>query len=117
MSYILVTYGYNQYNLFNIKTSTPTLIDKIKETAFNDITKRLDNRDKSLQKHIENTNEEEKKLDKLIQTTQTELQVEEEKYAEAVKQLEAKKKKEEAEQKKKDAKAAEQAKDKGGWER
>ena len=28
MSFIAVTYGYNQFSIFNIKTSTQTLIDK-----------------------------------------------------------------------------------------
>ena len=50
MSYILVTYGYNQFSLFNIKTSTPTLIDKIKEVSYQSIVQKLQARDKSLQK-------------------------------------------------------------------
>ena len=105
MSYILVTYGYNQFSLFNIKTSTPTLIDKIKEVSFQSIVQKLQARDKSLQKELDASVIEEEKLNKLKVSTEQELQVEEDKYQEALKQLEAKRKKEELEQKKKEAEA------------
>ena len=107
MSYILVTYGYNQFSLFNIKTSTPTLIDKIKEVSFQSIVQKLQARDKSLQKELEASVIEEEKLSKLKVLTEQELQIEEDKYQEALKQLEAKRKKEELEQKKKEAEAKE----------
>ena len=107
MSYILVTYGYNQFSLFNIKTSTPTLIDKIKEISFQSIVQKLQARDKSLQKELDSSVIEEEKLNKLKVTTEQELQIEEDKYQEAVKQLEAKRKKEELEQKKKEAEVKE----------
>ena len=107
MSYILVTYGYNQFSLFNIKTSTPTLIDKIKEISFQSIVQKLQARDKSLQKELDSSVIEEEKLNKLKITTEQELQIEEDKYQEAVKQLEAKRKKEELEQKKKEAEVKE----------
>ena len=105
MSYILVTYGYNQFSLFNIKTSTPTLIDKIKEVAFQNIVQKLQARDKSLQKELDQGIIEEEKLNKLKTSTEQDLQIEKDKYDEAVKQLEAKKKREEMEQKKKEAEA------------
>ena len=101
MSYILVTYGYNQFSLFNIKTSTPTLIDKIKEVSYQSIVQKLQARDKSLQKELEASVIEEEKLNKLKMQTEQDLQIEEDKYQEALKQLEAKRKKEELEQKKK----------------
>ena len=107
MSYILVTYGYNQFSLFNIKTSTPTLIDKIKEVSFQSIVQKLQARDKSLQKEIEQGVLEEEKLNKLKSSTEQDLQIEKDKYDEAVKQLEAKRKREEMEQKKKEAEAKE----------
>jgi len=107
MSYILVTYGYNQFSLFNIKTSTPTLIDKIKEISFQSIVQKLQARDKSLQKELDSSVIEEEKLNKLKVTTEQELQIEEDKYQEALKQLEAKRKKEELEQKKKEAEVKE----------
>ena len=103
MSYILVTYGYNQFSLFNIKTSTPTLIDKIKEVSFQSIVQKLQARDKSLQKELDASVIDEEKLNKLKVSTEQELQIEEDKYQEALKQLEAKRKKEELEQKKKEA--------------
>ena len=105
MSYILVTYGYNQFSLFNIKTSTPTLIDKIKEVSFQNIIQKLQARDKSLQKELDQGVIEEEKLNKLKSATEQDLQIEKDKYDEAVKQLEAKRKKEEMEQKKKEAEA------------
>ena len=107
MSYILVTYGYNQFSLFNIKTSTPTLIDKIKEVSFQSIVQKLQARDKSLQKELDSSVIEEEKLNKLKAATEQDLQLEEDKYQEALKQLEAKRKKEELEQKKKEAEAKE----------
>ena len=107
MSYILVTYGYNQFSLFNIKTSTPTLIDKIKEISFQSIIQKLQARDKSLQKELDQGVIEEEKLNKLKSATEQDLQIEKDKYDEAVKQLEAKRKKEEMEQKKKEAEAKE----------
>ena len=107
MSYILVTYGYNQFSLFNIKTSTPTLIDKIKEISFQSIVQKLQARDKSLQKELDSSVIEEEKLNKLKVSTEQELQIEEDKYQEALKQLEAKRKKEELEQKKKEAETKE----------
>ena len=107
MSYILVTYGYNQFSLFNIKTSTPTLIDKIKEISFQGIIQKLQARDKSLQKELEQGVIEEEKLNKLKTSTEQDLQIEKDKYDEAVKQLEAKRKREELEQKKKEAEAKE----------
>ena len=112
MSYILVTYGYNQFSLFNIKTSTPTLIDKIKEISFQSIVQKLQARDKSLQKELDASVIEEEKLNKLKASTEQDLQLEEDKYQEALKQLEAKRKKEEVEQKKKEAEAKD-AKGKG----
>ena len=108
MSYILVTYGYNQFSLFNIKTSTPTLIDKIKEVSFQNIIQKLQARDKSLQKELDQGVIEEEKLSKLKSATEQDLQIEKDKYDEAVKQLEAKRKKEEMEQKKKEAEAKEE---------
>ena len=102
MSYILVTFGYNQFNLFNIKASTPTLIDKIKEVSFQNIVQRCVERDKQLAKEIEASLLEEDKIQKQIAATEQDLQIEKEKYDLAVKQLEAKRKKEEMEQKKKE---------------
>ena len=102
MSYILVTFGYNQFNLFNIKASTPTLIDKIKEVSFQNIVQRCVDRDKQLTKEIEASLLEEDKIQKQIAAAEQDLQIEKEKYELAVKQLEAKRKKDEMEQKKKE---------------
>ncbi len=106
MSYILVTYGYNQFGLFNIKTSTPTLIDKIKENSFLEIRDKLQKRDQQLTNEIQSTTNEEEKLHKTISSTEQDLQNEEYKYQEALRAFEEKKKREEMEQKKKEAKEA-----------
>ena len=101
MSYILLTFGYNQFNLFNIKTSTPTLIDKIKEVSFQNILQRCVERDKQLAKEIESSLLEEDKIQKQIAAIEEDIQIEKEKYDLTMKQLEAKRKKEEMQQKKK----------------
>ena len=110
MSYILITYGYNQFSLFNIKTSTPTLIDKIKEASFQSIVQKLQSREKSLQKDIDSSIIEEEKLNKIKLSTEQELQIEEEKYQETVKQFEAKKKREELKKKEESSKRKESSK-------
>ena len=73
MSYILVTFGYNQFNLFNIKSSTPTLIDKIKEVSFQNIVQKCIDRDKQLAKEIDNSALEEEKIQKQIATAEQDL--------------------------------------------
>jgi hypothetical protein len=81
------------------------LIDKIKEVSFQNIIQKLQARDKSLQKELDQGVIDEEKLNKLKSSTEQDLQIEKDKYDEAVKQLEAKRKKEEMEQKKKEAEA------------
>ena len=106
MSFILVTYGYNQYSIFNTNTSTPTLIDNIKNVALNNIIKVLHSRDVTLQKEIETSIKEEENLNKLLKSIEQDLKIEEDKYNEAKKVLEDKIRKEEKkkEEKKKDDK-------------
>ena len=81
------------------------MIDKIKEVSFQNIIQKLQVRDKSLQKELDQGVIDEEKLNKLKSSTEQDLQIEKDKYDEAVKQLEAKRKKEEMEQKKKEAEA------------
>ena len=106
MSYILVTYGYNQYNIFNTNTSTPTLIDNIKSVALSSIIQILQQKDSQWNKEIENSNNQEENLKKMIKATEQDLKVEEDKYEEAKRILEEKKKKQEAEERKQQAKEA-----------
>ena len=106
MSYILVTYGYNQYNIFNTNTSTPTLIDNIKSVALTNIIQILQQKDSQWNKEIENSNNQEENLKKMIKATEQDLKVEEDKYEEAKRILEEKKKKQEAEERKQQAKEA-----------
>ena len=70
MSFIAVTYGYNQFSIFNIKTSTQTLIDNIKSVCLSQIVSALNGRDSSLQKEIDASQTEEKNIKKLIKTTE-----------------------------------------------
>ena len=95
MSFIVVTYGYNQYSIFNTNTSTPTLIDNMKTIALNNIIKLLQSKDSSLSKEIENSLKEEENLNKMIKATEQDLKIEEDKYNEQKKALEEKIKKEE----------------------
>ena len=69
MSFIAVTYGYNQFSIFNIKTSTQTLIDNIKSVCLSQIVTALNGRDSSLQKEIDASQTEEENIKKLIKTT------------------------------------------------
>ena len=93
MSFIAVTYGYNQFSIFNIRTSTQTLIDNIKSVCLTQIVSSLNMRDSSLQKEIDASQTEEENIKKLIKTTEQDLKVEEDK------ELEERKKQEELEKK------------------
>ena len=111
MSFILVTYGYNQYSIFNTNTSTPTLIDNIKNVALNNIIKLLHSRDVSLQKEIETSIKEEENLNKLLKSIEQDLKIEEDKYNEEKRKLEEKLKKEEKEKLKKEKEEKEKKKE------
>ena len=116
MSFILVTYGYNQYSIFNTNTSTPTLIDNMKTVALNNIIKLLNSKDSSLQKEIESSLKEEENLNKMLKAHEQDLKIEEDKYNEAKKALEDKIKKEEKKkekEKEKEETEKKNAKDKG----
>ena len=112
MSFILVTYGYNQYSIFNTNTSTPTLIDNMKTVALNNIIKLLNSKDSSLQKEIESSLKEEENLNKMLKAHEQDLKIEEDKYNEAKKALEEKIRKEEKKKEKEEAEKK-NAKDKG----
>ena len=112
MSFILVTYGYNQYSIFNTNTSTPTLIDNMKTVALNNIIKLLNSKDSSLQKEIESSLKEEENLNKMLKAHEQDLKIEEDKYNEAKKVLEDKIRKEEKKKEKEEAEKK-NAKDKG----
>ena len=105
MSFIAVTYGYNQFSIFNTNTSTQTLIDNIKNVCLSQIVSTLTARDTNLQKEIDSSTTEEENIKKLIKSTEQELKVEEDKANEA--------KRIQEEQEKKEAAAANKAKKKG----
>ena len=105
MSFIAVTYGYNQFSIFNTNTSTQTLIDNIKNVCLSQIVSTLAVRDTNLQKEIDSSTTEEENIKKLIKSTEQELKVEEDKANEA--------KRIQEEQEKKEAAAANKEKKKG----
>lgn len=106
MSFIAVTFGYNQFNIFNTDTSTATFIDKIKEVAIQSIINSLSKRDSNLTYEINESNTKEENLRKLIKQREQELKTEVDRQAEAKKALE--------EQLKKEALAAQKQKGKKG---
>lgn len=105
MSFIAVTYGYNQFSIFNTNTSTQTLIDNIKNVCLSQIVSTLAARDTNLQKEIDSSTTEEENIKKLIKSTEQELKVEEDKANET--------KRIQEEQEKKEAAATNKAKKKG----
>ena len=66
MSFIAVTYGYNQFSIFNTNTSTQTLVDNIKHVTLNQIIATLSQKDSELRKTIDSSSSEEENLKKTI---------------------------------------------------
>ena len=73
MSFVAVTFGYNQFEIFNTNTSTATFVDKIKEEAIGSIINSLKRRDTSLDKKIKSSEEEQKRIDKELGIKRQEL--------------------------------------------
>ena len=81
MSCIAITYGYNQFSIFNTNVSTLPLIDNIISTCLEETHICLDLRLKSLTKELEDYNTEEENLRKLIKKLEGDKQKEEEKIS------------------------------------
>lgn len=94
MYFIAVSYGYNQYSVFNTNTSTQTLIDNITQIALSEIVANLNSRDISLGKEIESFGVEEENIRKDIARLEQDKKKEEEKIAETKKLIEEQIKKE-----------------------
>lgn len=62
MSFIAVTYGYNQYYIFNTNASTLSLIDSIISISMDEIISLIESRSASLKKEIELLNKESEEL-------------------------------------------------------
>ena len=82
MSFIAVTYGYNQFSIFNTNTSTQTLVDNIKHVTLNQIVSTLSQKDSALHKSIDAVSNEEENLKKTIKAVEQELKIEEDKELE-----------------------------------
>jgi hypothetical protein len=83
MSFIAITYGYNQFSIFNTNVSTLPLIDNIVHSCLDDILSSLDIRLKSLTKELEDFTHDEENLKKNIKKLEGDKQREEEKQFEA----------------------------------
>ena len=81
MSCIAITYGYNQFSIFNTNVSTLPLIDNIISTCLEETHICLDLRLKSLTKELEDYNTEEENLRKFIKKLEGDKQKEEEKIS------------------------------------
>jgi hypothetical protein len=56
MSFIAVTYGYNQFSIFNTSVTTLSLIDNIISISLDEISQMLENRSKTIKQEIESYN-------------------------------------------------------------
>ena len=88
MSFIAVTYGYNQFSIFNTNASTQTLVDNIKHVTLNQIISTLSQKDSALHKTIDSASNEEENLKKTIKAVEQELKIEEDKELEMKRQQE-----------------------------
>ena len=104
MSFIAVTYGYNQFSIFNTNTSTATFIDKIKETSINCIIDALKKRDTHLIKELSDADSKEESIKKEISNKEKELKTQLDNQAEIKRSMEEIAKREAKEAKKKDNK-------------
>lgn len=88
MSFIAITYGYNQFSIFNTNTSTLPLIDNIVTVCLDDIQSLFQFRLASLNKEIEIYSADEESYKRTMRKLEGDKQREEEKIAEAVKAME-----------------------------
>ena len=85
MSFIAITYGYNQFQIFNTNTSTLSLIDNILTICLDDIIVLLELRQKNLTKEIEQFSIDEELYRKEMKRLEVNKQKEEEKLADSQK--------------------------------
>lgn len=94
MNFIAVSFGYNQYSIFNTNTSTQTLTDNITNLSLSEIVANLNARDNSLTKEIEIFGVDEENIRKDIARLEQDKKKEEEKIAETKRLIEEQIKKE-----------------------
>ncbi len=71
MSFIAITYGYNQYSIFNTNVSTYPLLDNIVSTCLDDILNLLNSKLPVWEEQIHNYNNEEELIKKNIKKLET----------------------------------------------
>lgn len=71
MSFIAITYGYNQYSIFNTNVSTFPLLDNIVSTCLDDIVNLLNSKLPLWEEKIHNYNTEEEQVKKSIKRLET----------------------------------------------
>ena len=77
MNFIAITYGYNQFSIFNTNVSTQPLIDCIINTCFEDITAAIKKRMTSLEKEIDGFRTEEDQMKASQKVIETNIKTEE----------------------------------------
>jgi hypothetical protein len=92
MSFIAITFGYNQYSIFNTNTATQPLIDTITTTCLTEINTSIENKKNHWTKEVSLLDSSGSALKKDLVTLQKEKQTEEERIMEMSKQIESPKK-------------------------
>lgn len=77
MNFIAITYGYNQFSIFNTNVSTQPLIDCIINTCFEEITAAIKKRMSSLDKEIDGFRTEEDQMKASQKVIETNIKTEE----------------------------------------
>jgi chromosome segregation ATPase len=72
MSFIAITYGYNQYSIFNTNVSTYPLLDSIVSTCLDDVLNLLNSKLPAWEEQINSYNNEEEQSKKNIKKLETE---------------------------------------------
>ncbi len=83
MSFIAITYGYNQYSIFNTNVATNPLLDNILSTCLDDMINLLTSKLPQWEEQINNYNNEEDQIKKSTKKLETDKLISEEKANEA----------------------------------
>lgn len=83
MSFIAITYGYNQYSIFNTNVATNPLLDNILSTCLDDMINLLNSKLPLWDEQINNYNVEEEQIKKSTKKLETDKLINEEKTNEA----------------------------------
>lgn len=89
MSFIAITYGYNQYSIFNTNVSTYPLLDNVVSTCLDDILNLLNSKLPIWEEQINNYNNEEEQIKKNMKKLETDKLSSEEKTIENIKSKES----------------------------